>query len=179
MLNICKIGFALLVLFSSLTLGQLDGFKFTDIPKDSLLNIAKEIIETDMTCTFITVDENNKPQARILANFPIEDDWIVWMGTFPHSRKVSQVKNNSNVMVFFYDPKGRSYVSIAGIAEIINNPEFMKKYWKDSWKKYQKNTETDYVLIKTTPKRLEICSYKHKLCWDETGKPAFIEFQSI
>ena len=176
MIKNCRIIFLISILFSSVALGQLDGFKFYELPKDSLLHIAKEIIETDITCTFISVDKDNKPQARILASFPIEDDWVIWVGTSTKSRKVSQVKNNPNVMIFYYDPKGRSYVSIAGNGEIVNDPELKKKYWKESWKKYYKNPETDYVLIKTTPKRLEICSYKHKLFWDDTGKPAYVEF---
>lgn len=176
MIKNCRIFFLISILFTSVALGQLDGFKFYEFPKDSLLHIAREIIETDITCTFISVDENNQPQARILASFPIEDDWVVWVGTSTNSRKVSQVKNNSNVMIFFYDPKGRSYVSIAGSGKIVNNPELKKKYWKEGWTKYYKNPETDYVLIKVIPERIEICSYKHKLFWDDTGKPAFVEF---
>ncbi len=167
---------ALLVFLTSVILGQLEGFKFKELPKGSLLSIAKEIITTDNTCTFITVDKENKPQARILAYFPPEEDWVIWLGTSTNSRKVSQVKNNNQVMVFFYDTGGRSYVSVAGKGEIVDDPELKRKYWKEGWKKYYKNPETDYVLIKVIPERLEICSYKHKLFWDETGKPAFVKF---
>ena len=93
------------MIFSSVVWGQPERFKFRDLPKDSLLTIALEIIKTDRVCTFITVDENSKPQARILAYFPPGDDWTIWLGTSTNSRKVAQVKNNSNVMIFFYDPK--------------------------------------------------------------------------
>ena len=124
----------------------------------------------------ITVDEDGKPQARILAYFPPGDDWKIWLGTSTNSRKVAQVKNNPNAMFFFYDPKGRSYVSIAGKARVVSDSELKKKYWKEGWKVYYPDPETDYILIEVTPVRLEICSFKHKLYWDSTGKPAFVEF---
>jgi general stress protein 26 len=122
------------------------------------------------------VDAENKPQARTLAYFPVEDDWTIWLGTFPKSRKVEQVRNNSNVMVFFNDPEGNSYVSVAGTAELVSDPELKQKYWKDGWKVYYPDPEKDYILIKVIPKRMEICSYKHKLFWNENGRPSYIEF---
>ncbi|MDX1701571.1 MAG: pyridoxamine 5'-phosphate oxidase family protein, partial [Melioribacteraceae bacterium] len=138
----------LLLLFlsvSSFNIAQLDGFEFRELPRDSLFTIAREIIKTDRTCTFITVDEEGKPRARTLAYFPPEDDWKIWLGTSTNSRKVSQIKNNPNTMIFFYDPKGRSYVSVAGAARIVDDPELKRKYWKDGWKVYYPNPETDYI----------------------------------
>jgi len=176
MYEFIRVSLLIVILFSSVVLGQLEGFKFRELPKDSLLAIANEIINTNRTCTFITVDKEDKPQARTLAFFPPEDDWKLWFGTSTNSRKVAQVENNPNVMVFFYDPKGRSYVSVAGNARVVNEAELKKKYWREGWKKYYPNPEKDYVLIEVTPDRMEICSFKHKLFWDATGKPAFVKF---
>jgi len=165
MLKPIKITFLITIMISSIVWGQLEGFKFQELPKDSLLAIAFEIIKTNRTCTFITVDEDDKPQARILAYFSPEDDWKIWLGTSTNSRKVVQVKNNPNVMVFFYDPEGRSYVSVAGKARVVDEPELKKKYWKEGWKKYYPEPEKDYILMEVTPNRMEICSFKHKLFW--------------
>ncbi len=176
MYKFIRVIFLIVILFSSNVLGQLGSFKFSELSKDSLLTIALEIIMTERTCTFITVDEDDKPQARTLAFFPPEDDWKIWLGTSTNSRKVAQVENNPNVMVFYYDPEGRSYVSVAGNARVVNEPVLKKKYWMEGWEKYYANPEKDYVLIEVTPDRMEICSFKHKLFWDKTGKPAFIKF---
>ena len=176
MLKLIRFTLLFMFLVTSVTLGQLDGFKFQQLPKDSLLTIARDIINTDRTCTFITVDEDGKPQARTLAYFPPEDDWKIWLGTSTFSRKVTQAKNNPNVMIFYYDPKGRSYVSVAGKARVVRDSELKKKYWKEGWKVYYPDPEKDYILIEVTPKRMEVCSFKHKLFWDPTGKPMFIEF---
>jgi len=147
-----------------------------EISRDSLLTVAHTIIDSARCRTFITVDENGKPQARTMSPFPPEEDMVIWLGTNPRSRKVQQIKNNPNVMVFYYDTKGLSYVSVAGQARIVNDPEKRAHYWKESWTRYYPDPDKDYTLIEVTPKRLEICSFKYKLFWDSIGKPAFVEF---
>ena len=147
-----------------------------EISRDSLLTVARTIIDSAPCRTFITVDENGKPQARTMSPFPPEEDMVIWLGTNLRSRKVKQIKNNPNVMVFYYDTKGASYVSVAGQARIVNDPEKIAHYWKEGWTQYYPDPEKDYTLIEVTPERLEICSFKYKLFWDSTGKPAFVEF---
>jgi len=147
-----------------------------EITRDSLLTVALAIIDTAQCHILITVDENGKPQARTMSVFPIEENMVIWLGTSTDSRKVKQIKNNPNVMVYYYDTKGHSYVSIAGRARLINDPQKKEHYWKKSWTRYYPDPEKDYILIEVTPKRLEICSYKYKLFWDSKGLPAFIEF---
>ena len=147
-----------------------------EISRDSLLTVARTIIDSARCRTFITVDENGKPQARTMSPFPPEEDMVIWLGTNPRSRKVKQINNNPNVMVFYYDTERASYVSVAGQARIVNDPEKKAHYWKESWTRYYPDPEKDYTLIEVTPERLEICSFKYKLFWDSTGKPAFVEF---
>ena len=147
-----------------------------EISRDSLLTIANTIIDSSSCRMLITADENGKPQARTMSAFPPDENMVIWLGTSTRSRKVKQIKNNPNVMVFYFDTKGRSYVSVAGKASIVNDPEKKAHYWKKSWIRYYPDPEKDYILIEVTPNRLEICSYKYKLFWDSEGQPAFIEF---
>jgi len=147
-----------------------------EISRDSLLTVARTIIDSAQCRTFITVDENGKPQARTMSPFPPEEDMVIWLGTNPRSRKVKQIKNNPNVMVFYYDTKGASYVSVAGQARIVDDSEKRAHYWKESWTRYYPDPEKVFTNIEVTPERLEVCSFKYKLFWDSTGKPAFIEF---
>ena len=147
-----------------------------EITRDSLMTIAHAIIDSARSRTLITVDEYGKPQARTMSIFPPENDMVIWLGTSTNSRKVNQIKNNPNVMVFYYDTKGRSYVSVAGQARLINDPDKKAHYWKKSWTRFYPDPEKDYILIEVTPERMEICSFKYKLFWDSKGLPAFIEF---
>jgi len=170
--------FVLVIIFisSSLIAQELEDKSQQEISQDSLLTISKTIIDSAKCRIFITVDENGKPQARTMSPFPAEENMVIWLGTSPRSRKIQQIKNNPNVMVYYYDTKGLSYVSIAGQARIVNDPEKKAHYWKSSWTRYYPDPDKDYILIEVTPERLEICSYKHKLFWDSNGRPAFIDF---
>jgi general stress protein 26 len=147
-----------------------------EIPRDSLLKVALTIIESAQSKALITVDEDGKPQARTMSVFPIEEDWVIWLGTSTNSRKIKQIKNNPNVMVFYYDSNGKSYVSVAGQARIVDDPEKKAHYWMDGWTVFYPNPEKDYILIEVTPERLEVCSFQYELFWNAAGRPAFVEF---
>ena len=167
---------ALILVASSLKAeGPQDEVK-QEMPRDSLLAIARTIIDSARCRTLITVDENGKPQARAMSPFPPEENMVIWLGTNPRSRKAKQIENNPNVMVYYYDAKGLSYVSVAGQARLVNDPEKRTHYWKTAWTRYYPDPDRDYILIEVTPERLEICSFKHELFWDSTGKPVSVEF---
>lgn len=146
-----------------------------EVSRDSLLMYARMIVDSARCHALVTVDEDSKPHARQMAPFKPENDWTIWLGTFPTSRKAKQIKNNPNVVVFYYDTKGMSYVAVHGTASLINDPELKAKYWVESWKRYYPDTDTQYILIKVIPERLEICSYKYQLFWNDEGLPAIVE----
>lgn len=86
--------FASVLLFSSSSLTAQDKqYQLQqEISRDSLLTIAQTIIKSAKSRTFITVDENGKPQARTMYVFPPEENMVVWLGTSTRSRKVKQIK---------------------------------------------------------------------------------------
>ncbi|MEJ2105265.1 MAG: pyridoxamine 5'-phosphate oxidase family protein [Ignavibacteriaceae bacterium] len=147
-----------------------------EISRDSLLIYARTIVDSAQCRTLVTVDEEGNPRIREMAPFPPEDDWVIWLGTFPTSRKVKQIKNNPNVVVFYYDSKTYSYVNVSGKAQLVNDPELKAKYWKKGWKVFYPDRDTQYILVKVVPERLEVCSFKYHLLWDSEGRPASVEF---
>jgi general stress protein 26 len=147
-----------------------------DVSRDSLLIYARTIIDSSDSWLLVTVDETDKPRARIMSPFPPEEDWTIWLGTFPTSRKVKEIKKNPNVVVFYYDSKSYSYVNISGTAQLVNDSDMKAKYWKEGWKRYYPDRERDYILIQVTPRKLEVCSFKYELFWDENGIPPVVEF---
>lgn len=148
-----------------------------EISRDSILIYARMIIDSAQCRVFVTVDENGRPQAREMSPFPPEDNWVVWLGTFPTSRKVKQIQNNPNVLIFYYDTKGMSYVSVSGKARIVNDPGLKAKYWREGWQQFYPDRKTQYVLIEVTPGHLEVCSFKYNLLWDPQGRPLSTEFE--
>jgi len=148
----------------------------TLLTPDSLFSAARTIVNSSPCRVLITVGEDGKPYAREMATFPIEKDWVIWMGTSTISRKVGQIKNNPNVVVYFYDPEGRSYVSLAGKAILVNDPDLKAKYWADGYKAYFPDRDKDYILIKVIPENMEVVSYKYKIFWTSTMDPQVFHF---
>jgi len=68
-----------------------------EIQQDSILIYARMIIDSSDSRVFITVDETGKPRARTMSVFTPEENWVIWLGTFPTSRKVEQIKNNGSI----------------------------------------------------------------------------------
>jgi len=149
-----------------------------EIPRDSLLIYARMIVDSSNSRVLITVDETGKPRARTMSPFTPEDNWVVWLGTFPTSRKVEQIKKNPNVVVFFYDSKTFSYVNISGTARLVNDPDLKAKYWRKGWKRFYPDRDKDYILVEVTPERLEVCSFKYDLLWDQDGIPPSVDFDA-
>jgi general stress protein 26 len=149
-----------------------------EVSRDSLLIYARMIVDSSNSRVFVTVDELGKPRARTMSPFTPEENWVIWLGTFPTSRKVEQIKNNPNVVVFYYDSKTFSYVNISGTARLINDPDLKAKYWKEGWKRFYPDRDTDYILVEVTPERLEVCSFKYNLLWDKDGIPPSVEFDT-
>ncbi len=147
------------------------------LSRDSLFSAAKIIINSSPCKVLITVDENGKPYAREMAPFPIEKDWVIWLGTSTISRKVKQIMNNPNVVVYYYDPGGLSYVSISGKASLVNDPDLKAKYWVDAWETYFADRDKDYILIKVVPESMEVVSYKYNILWLTNTDPQVFSFE--
>jgi general stress protein 26 len=147
------------------------------ISRDSLLKVARTIIDSAKCRIFVTVDENGKPHAREMSPFSPENNWVIWLGTSQGSRKTKQIQHNPNVVIFYYETKGLSYVSVSGKARLVNDPDKKAKYWVDGWQNYYPDRSKNYILIEVTPEKLEICSFQYKFFWDPvTGIPASVNF---
>ena len=121
---------------------------------------AREIMLRSGQCALITVDKNGQPQVRTMDPFEPGDDFVIWLGTNPSSRKVAQIRNNNRVTLYYTDG-GNGYVSVYGTAELINDTQSKEKYWKQEWENFYPNKTDAYLLIKVIPERLEIISYTH------------------
>lgn len=177
--GLCCTVFTAALLLSSCLLQAQDTQEQTErtISRDSLLQIARTIIDSSSCSVLVTVDEQSRPRIREMDPFPPGKDWVIWLGTSPRSRKIQQIKHNAQVVVYYYDDEGLSYVSIAGRASIINDADLKKKYWRDYWKRFYPNPETDYVLIRVEPERMEIFSVEYAIFGDTaTSEPVQLAF---
>jgi len=138
---------------------------------------AREIIQASGKCALITLDERGLPQARTMDPFEPESDFTIWLATNPKSRKVNQIRNNPNVTLYYADKNDNGYVSIYGVAELVNDQMEKDKRWKAEWEDFYPNRTDGYLLIKVIPFRIEFINYKAGHAGDSiTWQPEIVLF---
>lgn len=109
--------------------------------------------------------------------FEPEENFTVWLATNPNSRKVDQIKSNPHVTLYYSDKNENGYVSIYGMAELINDQTEKDNRWKEEWKNFYPDRQKNYLLIKVTPTRLEVINYNKGINGDSvTWQPAVVNF---
>jgi|WetSurSiteA1Bulk_404760.scaffolds.fasta_scaffold02118_1 general stress protein 26 len=142
------------------------------IPRDTLLQAAFDIVKSTPFCALVSVDADGQPQARTMNPFPVEKDWVIWFATSRNSRKVSDIRNNPRVSVYFADHSAaKGYVNVAGTAVIIDDRELLVKMKRDYWEGIP-NWQDRFVLIKITPKSLDVVNYARGLSGDPVTSAA-------
>src|SRR2546421_2821425 len=150
---------ALLLCIASLTpsvFGQ-EPRRFTT---DELIAAAREIMTTARYCAVITTDNRGRANARTMDAFAPDEDLIVWFGTNPLSRKVSEIRRNPHVTLYYFDRESQAYVSVQGVARLVNDPKEKARHWKDDWKAFYPDRDKSYLLIEVRPLRLEVGNTK-------------------
>ena len=92
--------------------------------------------------------------------FAPDDNLIVWFGTNPLSRKVSEIRRNPRVTLYYFDRESQAYVAIQGVARLVNDPKEKARHWKDDWKAFYPDRDKSYLLIEVRPLRLEVVNTK-------------------
>jgi heat shock protein HslJ/general stress protein 26 len=143
-----------------------------------LLEAAREIMAVSRYCALITIDSTGHARARTVDPFPPDENMMVWVGTNPRSRKVAEIRRNPRVTLYYFDREGQGYVTIFGIARLVNDPAEKAKRWKEEWKAFYPDRARDYLLIAVTPEKLEVISEKRKIQGDpNTWTPPSVSFR--
>lgn len=171
-MNVRKILLLALLFYFGLVSFSQDGYTSKELKR-----VAKEIITDAGVCAFTTLDCEGTPRTRAMDPFPVEEDFTIWMGTNSKSRKVSQIKNDDRVNLYYINNNKSGYVVVHGEAELINDPDLKEKYWKPEWEKFYSDKESNYLLIKVIPLWIEVLSPEHGINNDPvTWRPPVIKF---
>jgi general stress protein 26 len=147
------------------------------IPKDTLIKAGREIMKASPYCALVTVDSNGQPQVRTMNPFPLGDEIVIWIVTSRKSRKVSEIKNNPKVSVYYADhDHAKGYVNITGKAVIIDDKELLKKMKRDYWENIP-YWENIFVLIKIIPLKMDVINYQRGINGEaETSRSPSVDF---
>jgi general stress protein 26 len=81
------------------------------------------------------------------------------------------------VTLYYFDREAQAYVTIYGIARLINDPKATLKWWKDEWKDFYPDRTRDFLLIRVTPEKLEVVNVKTGIVGDpHTWTPPTVKF---
>jgi general stress protein 26 len=144
---------------------------------DTLLTSAREIIMNAGYCGLSTNGADGYPHIRTMDAFAPDENMVVWFGTNPLSRKVSEIKNDPHVSIYYADQQGTGYAVISGIAEIVNDKAEKQKHWKEEWTRFYPDRDKSYTLIRVQPVRIDFINYKRGIIGDpKTWKAEAIYF---
>lgn len=128
--------------------------------RDELITAAREIMTNTRYCALITTDAKGSVHARTMDAFAPEENMIVWLATNPRSGKVGEIRRNPQVTLYYFDRENQAYVTIHGTARLVNDRDEKARHWKEEWSAFYPDRNTDYLLIKVTPTRLEVVDTK-------------------
>ena len=144
-----------------------------------LVAAARAIMTNARYCALITLDSSGRTQARTLDPFPPDENMVVWLGTNPRTRKVAEIRRNPRVTLYYFDREEQAYVTISGIARLVNDPKEKAEHWKDEWKDFYPDRAKDYLLITVKPERLEVVNVKKGIVGDPTTwRPPSVNFRT-
>lgn len=155
------------VLLLSVLIPHFSPAQTADSTRVKLKTAALDMMKSAGLCSFITIDQQGRPAARMMDAFPPDSSFVVWLGTNPRSRKVKEIKKNPSVCLYYANPTIPGYVMLQGKAVLVNDPKEKEKRWKPGWEEFYKSRDKDYILIKVIPSRLEVVNYKLGM----TGNP--------
>lgn len=145
--------------------------------RDSLILAAREYIQSARFCALVTIDSTGSPHARTMDPFEPDENMIIWLGTNIYSRKVQEIRNNPKVNLFYTQNKGFGYVSITGIAKLVDDKAKESVLWKNEWKNFYDKQKENYILIQVVPQRLELLNYKKGITGNKrTWKTPVVDF---
>jgi general stress protein 26 len=128
--------------------------------REQLMSAAREIMTTTRYCALITTNARGRTNARTMDAFAPDEKMIVWFGTNPLSRKVVEIRRNPRVTLYYFDRENQAYVTLYGVARLVNDPQEKQRHWKDDWKDFYPDRNKDFVLIEVRPLRLEVVNTK-------------------
>ena len=177
MKNISSLIFIFFLLISSVGYNQ--NKQHVDSLNNTLMIAAREIMKSAKTCALITLDDEGRPRVRTMDTLLPDNDFTVWFGTNPKSRKANQIIKDPRVTLYYLEGNGKGYVVIHGTAQIVNNQKEKEKRWKVEWEAFYPNKSEDFTLLKVSTEWMEVVSYTHGVLGDPiTWEPPKMIFNS-
>ena len=132
----------------------------------AILRAAREVMAAAQFCALITLDEEGRPQARVMDPTAPDARMVVTLMTNPASRKVAQIERDPRVTLFYFDRGSPGYVTILGRAKPILDSAEKRRRWVERWNPHRDGPD-DALLYEVVPDRIEVVSIAHSVVGDD------------
>lgn len=130
---------------------------------EPLLSLARSLISDLTFCVAVTQGDGGDANARIVQPRPLGIDWTVDVLTNRRCRKVREIERSGRLTLLYQHDKDLSYVSLIGLAYIVDDVDFKRSVWTDEhyrWNpKGPEDPATVYLRLRT--ERIELWSAMH------------------
>ncbi len=123
--------------------------------EQAILDKSRALIGRAYFGSLVTHAGDKMMRVRVMEPFAPTDDWIIWLATNRHSRKVKEIERNPYVSLHYFDRSSPGYVSLYGRAQLVDDSLTKQKIWKKGWEKFYPGRQ-NYLLIRFEPERLEM-----------------------
>ena len=152
----------------------------SEVSEGPFLEAARDLMVSARFCGLATRGEGNETFVRTMDPFPPDSEMVVRLGTNASTRKVTQIRRDPRVALYYFDREALGYVVIYGNAKLIDDLRVKSIWWKAEWTEFYDDDYrgTDYILIEVEPDRIELVSPKHGIAAaPKEWKPATLHLQ--
>ena len=130
--------------------------------------ICLELMKSSKAAYFTTIDARGYPITRAMFNlrnseqFPefskffneLTNPFEIYISTNTASSKISHIKKNPKISVYYCEPDDFKGVMFGGEVEIIYDMDIKRQIWLNWWDKYYREglEDPDYTLLRLKPK---------------------------
>ena len=143
---------------------------------ERLLALARKLI-TDLTfCVAVTQGEGGDANARVVQPRPLGADWSVDVLTNRRCRKVREIERTGRLTLLYQHDQDRSYVSLVGRAEIVDDVAFKCSVWTPAHDRWNPAGPEDpaTIFVRLITERIELWSAVHDVMPAPAGYSAAI-----
>jgi general stress protein 26 len=129
--------------------------------RDGIEKVA-ELVKDVRTAMLVTLDDQGHPRSRPMGTMEAPFDGTLWFFTAKDSEKVREIEQHPRVNVAYASPSKESYLSISGVAQIVNDRAKVRELWSPILRAWFEDPEDpDIRLVKVDVEEAEY--------WDTPG----------
>jgi general stress protein 26 len=150
------------------------------LTKEHTLSTARAMLNKATYCFLITHSTKPWCSARLVQPIIDAENFIIWFGTNPSSRKVQEIQANPHITVAIENTKEDANIVLYGFAEIEHDRQVRQKRWIESWQLFfpKGPLGEDYVVIRFEAQQMELMNFKRNVIPEPFGlKPLVLSKQ--